>query len=340
MTPDPPPLNLTLGSVHVRLETTSPLVAAEWQLLFADHSDPVPADPDIVLRLVEQPALPSVPGSAPLFVDRDFDFPDNVGALSVYADAADDLWLHFRDGALVRVWHAGGDGPLVADGIITTAIVRYGRFEDVTFVALAPLLRRFEHYLLHASAAALDGRAALFIGRSGSGKTTTCLNLVTHGWHLLANDVVLLRAAGDRIHAWPTPNEIGIRPHTLTLLPQLRPHAVRQQQIARPYFRLPDPAAAGIAWGAPQPIGAVFFVEVGSGPTRFTPLRAAVTLARLMEQSLDTWDGPTLVAHTACLQQLAGHAPGYRLQLGDDVAALPGRLAALLAGEDSAESRP
>jgi serine kinase of HPr protein (carbohydrate metabolism regulator) len=65
--------------------------------------------------------------------------------------------------------------------MVTEGVLRNGRFEDVTFTSLAPLLRRHGYYLLHAFAAVKEGHAILLVGPSGSGKTTTGLHLLEAG---------------------------------------------------------------------------------------------------------------------------------------------------------------
>ena len=71
-----------------------------------------------------------------------------------------------------------------------------GRFEDLTTMALAPVLRRRGIYLIHAFSAAANGQALLLCGASGSGKTTTGLALCAAGMQLLANDIAALRRTG------------------------------------------------------------------------------------------------------------------------------------------------
>jgi len=54
---------------------------------------------------------------------------------------------------------------------------------------------------LHASAVALDGRAALLTGPSGSGKSALALDLMALGARLVADDGVILTRDGDRLLA-------------------------------------------------------------------------------------------------------------------------------------------
>jgi hypothetical protein len=67
--------------------------------------------------------------------------------------------------------------------------------------------------VLHASAAAHDGRAVLTLGDKGAGKTTAALLLARSGWELLANDRVFARAEPDgsvRVLPWPSAAAIGL----------------------------------------------------------------------------------------------------------------------------------
>jgi len=51
--------------------------------------------------------------------------------------------------------------------------------------------------LLHGSCAASKGAGVLFLGPPGSGKSDLVLRLMQQGWHLVADDQVLLRAAPE-----------------------------------------------------------------------------------------------------------------------------------------------
>ncbi|MCA3388983.1 MAG: aldolase [Roseomonas sp.] len=55
--------------------------------------------------------------------------------------------------------------------------------------------------LIHASAAAWGSDAVLFRGRSGAGKSDLVLRLIGRGWHLVADDQVMLE--GTEVSAPP-----------------------------------------------------------------------------------------------------------------------------------------
>ena len=62
---------------------------------------------------------------------------------------------------------------------------------------------------LHASTVALDGRAVLISGPSGSGKSDLALRLLDRGFTLVSDDQTLVRREGERLIASPPPNIAG-----------------------------------------------------------------------------------------------------------------------------------
>ena len=64
--------------------------------------------------------------------------------------------------------------------------------------------------ILHASCIAVEGRAALFLGRSGSGKSRLALECLARGAALVADDRVVVRRAGDGLLADAPPSLRGL----------------------------------------------------------------------------------------------------------------------------------
>jgi len=65
--------------------------------------------------------------------------------------------------------------------------------------------------VLHASAVAIDGWAFAFSGVPGAGKSTLAINLALSGAELLSDDVIALRANGERVIAEPGSALVNLR---------------------------------------------------------------------------------------------------------------------------------
>ena len=81
---------------------------------------------------------------------------------------------------------------------------------DLTRVVKQLLILQFEKsggFLFHASVVAWNGQAALFVGRSGAGKTTLSLASARAGAHYVSNDRAFLRqnSEGWRVFGWVDP---------------------------------------------------------------------------------------------------------------------------------------
>ena len=62
---------------------------------------------------------------------------------------------------------------------------------------------------LHATSVALDGRAVLISGPSGSGKSDLALRLLDRGFQLVSDDRTMVRRDGERLIASAPPNIAG-----------------------------------------------------------------------------------------------------------------------------------
>lgn len=329
---------LHLHDLTICLDSCDQRINDQWQQLLDGWLEEVERPFSIHFSLRLSQTLPPLPTSPPLFSDHHH-WPNGVGVLTVYA--TDSVYLlHFQDGAFVQV----NLTQQTIHGVVLPAALEYGRFQDITFTALAPLLRRQGYYLVHGFAASQNGRSLLLVGPSGSGKTTAGLSLVLAGWELLANDMVLLQKRGSQVEALPMPDRITVRPTSIQLLPQLQtlvsrpshPHLVISQELPKViHLQKPDKALSDLSarpkwvlsgakpYAPAAPVSAVFFPQVTKqAETAVQPIHRALALVCLIEESIDQWDTPTLPAHLELLQTLCQQTTTCHLHLGQDISHL------------------
>lgn len=301
-------MHIRLSHVNVSLQSENEVVYDGWRTLL----DNVPADllkgeadVELTLHLTLVNTLPHADQAECIYTDAQ-------GIVDVFRlRDGSTLALHFRQGAWIEI---SPDGSSSAKGVVTPSIFREGHLEDVTFAALASLLRRHGCYLVHAAAVETDSGAILFVGPSHSGKTTTALSLVTANHKHLASDVTALTLDEGRIVAHPTAGTPRVREKSLNLLPKLNQYVVNRTESAS-QIRLPTER-----WGSGSEVRAVLFPTVtGGSQSRLESIPDALALARLMEESVDKWDAPVLFAHIDFLTMLARRARLYRLLLGKDM---------------------
>lgn len=315
-------MHLRLGDTNILLQSDDERIRASWRIIFANalkHEARDAAQIQLSLQLRLASAL-SVPPPA-YCIYRD---PQKI--VDVYRREDDAFALHFLQGALVYV---APDREEVARGQVTFAVSNSEQLEDVTYTALAPLLRRRDRYLLHAAAASTARGVVLLVGPTHSGKTTTELALVLAGWQHLAGDVVLLSERDAGLLAHPTPGLLGARSKSFQLLPDLL-SLLPETDVTAPIGNARRLVLPAERWGRADPVVAICFPELnGDRHSTLHPLPASVMLARLMEQSVDRWDSGSLPQHMAFLERLCLQARGYRLALAPDVERLPQLLAAI-----------
>lgn len=82
-------------------------------------------------------------------------------------------------------------------------------------IGLIHLLSPWGFYDLHAVALVRDGIGYLFLGESGSGKSSTAISLVRQGWRYVSDDALLFRPSADGIEV------LAFRKHFYLELPAL-----------------------------------------------------------------------------------------------------------------------
>ena len=111
---------------------------------------------------------------------------------------------------------------------------------------------------LHASTVALDGRAVVIVGPSGSGKSDLALRLLDRGFVLVSDDRTIVRKAGEKVVA-TAPNTIRgkleIRGVGIVDIPSINDVPVALVvELTSDITRLPDNARERIILGAGIPL--------------------------------------------------------------------------------------
>ncbi|MEA2684634.1 MAG: hypothetical protein QOK05_2962 [Chloroflexota bacterium] len=203
---------------------------------------------------------------------------------------------------------------LVRPGEVVVNPIEGHRPSILRLVLLGPvmaiLLQLRGALVLHGSAVAVDGAAAVFVGDTGAGKSTTAGALVRAGSRLLADDLVVVAGGGDRPHVEAGAPYLRLMPESLLALgeepanlPRLRmDHEKRLQGRVAEFARTPMPLAAIYVLGVGPAVG----IEA---------ISAADGLAEVLRQAYcaDLLPPSGLPAMFALCAAVAGAVPVRRL---------------------------
>ena len=158
-------------------------------------------------------------------VPADFDVEWRIGRFAVPPGAPDlgtEVWDHWRLGAgedamvfyrtrerrpwaMIRADWARQRATVVQDAeALGSAVADIGTY-PLSEILATRLLTRTGAANLHASAAVFDGRAHLFVGHSGAGKTTISEIAIGEGAAVLSDDRTIVAVREGRGIAWGTP---------------------------------------------------------------------------------------------------------------------------------------
>lgn len=181
--------------------------------------------------------------------------------------------------------------------------------------AVGTLLSMRRDLVLHASAVAVDGRAVLFCGPTGRGKSTLALALGEAGYGVLGEDGVAIDLEGERPVAFPGARGIRVR--------GLGADGGRRTDLVA------DPAPVE---PPPCPVAAVVLLGDRGGALSIEPLPAARALALLTPNLTHSGGRAAIAAAFSRLAHLLGTVPAFRASLPEDLDSLPIVAAELLDG--------
>jgi hypothetical protein len=181
--------------------------------------------------------------------------------------------------------------------------------------AVGTMLSMRGDLVLHASAVAVDGRAVLFCGPTGRGKSTLALALGEGGHGVLSEDGVAVDLEGEQPVAFPGARGIRVRSRG--------PDGSRRTGL------VPDPARVE---PPPCPVASVVLLGERGEALTVERLEAARALALLTPNLTHSGGREAIGAAFGRLARLLGTVPAFRASLPEDLDSLPGAAADLLDG--------
>jgi hypothetical protein len=166
---------------------------------------------------------------------------------------------HAADG--YRIWApyygrhlVSADGRSIRSALPNVSPWRWQRLFFAQTLPLAAALQGLE--VFHASAVAVHGRVAAFVGSSRTGKTSVAAHLVALGASFVTDDVLAVERLGSDVVAHPGPARLSIEDLELGRIPDSERRRLGVL-IGRSDKLLVEPAPTD----APMPLAAIYFLQ-------------------------------------------------------------------------------
>lgn len=306
-------------------------IAADAPIAGLSLSSDAVADADVSVSLRSRVPIP--PPDASDHVWYTSDYVDAAGApvqLAALNQRDGSYWLRYSEGAAFRI-----DGA--ARCVDAWWVEPLTEADSITYLlgpVLAFLLRLQGRVPLHASGVAIDGRAMLFAGHAGAGKSTTAAALASLGHPLLSDDVVPLADGNGGPSAWPGYPRVSLCDDAA--------QALFADGDGLPAFsatyrkRYLDLETAGLAFQpAPLPIGeVVVLADHAPGPVpAVRPLGPREALVALLPHTYGTYliDMRMRAREFDVLARLVTAVPVYEVRFAAGVETLAAQSTALVA---------
>jgi hypothetical protein len=175
--------------------------------------------------------------------------------------------------------------------------------------------------MLHAAGAVSPGgRAYLFLGSAGTGKSTLVTGLVTEGWLLLDDDGIRLTpAGGEAFVAFPGSPYVGLLLDVAaTLVPELEPGRPIAQGSAKRRFAIEGERLRSA--NAPAPVAGVYVLtRAEAEELSLSPLSFAAAIGEIARHGFHLADDPAVIPSRAFqhASSLAAATPVWQLRLPD-----------------------
>jgi hypothetical protein len=265
--------HMALG-MRLRFETNDARIHATAFDAFGPLVAPDRAEPDAIIRVFVH------------HVDEEPGFRPRQPLVRAYDGT---FWIAASRSSVV----SGSARTGIVTGFVSETIANNADFLRSAFIQ-SPFLQIAQPRSLvavHSACIARDGRSIMLRGDSGAGKSTLAYAALHHGYALIAEDVIFLRARSGRTEGRISPDDIEIHglPWTMHLLPDaatLFPELTSLTAFERPDgrhklgIRIEDHFPGQTLANAP--LGPLVFVTRGNLPApRLTNLTRSEAVARL-----------------------------------------------------------
>lgn len=224
----------------------------------------------------------------------------------------------------------GGDALSLVDLQAGEAVYHVPRADQIPYYDWSAPLRNILHFwmsahrrtMLHAAAVGTSNGGFLIAGKGGSGKSTTALACLGSSLGYLGDDHLLVSLQPEPA-AFSLYNSAKLQAEHLRRFPGLLPAVCNRERMDREKalaFLYPD---HGRHLVGEFPIRALLVPRVtGERHTRFRPVSRLATLLALAPSTILQLPGAA-AAELEALRKLTQAVPGFLLELGTDIDAIP-----------------
>ncbi|MBC2711363.1 MAG: hypothetical protein HGJ94_10320 [Desulfosarcina sp.] len=188
-------------------------------------------------------------------------------------------------------------------------------------IGLIHLLAKYGYYDLHGAGLTNDGSGCLFLGPSGSGKSSLALNLVKQGWGYASDDALLMNASKSAVSVLSFRKNFYVDPVLAKRFPELERTLKNHGQIeSNKYFI--DLEEVWPSRFQPRFVpGKVIFCHVsGEETSRIQSISKKDALLRLLPQSASIFFNQAFAQKQVdALKRLIEQTDCYTLDAGFDV---------------------
>lgn len=208
-------------------------------------------------------------------------------------------------------------------------------------IALLFFVRRLGFFEIHGGACvAPTGEGAIFLGNSGSGKTSAVLSVIETGWNFVGDDALLVEVSkpedgSEQVFVRSARNRFSMTAHALERFPRLNEFAYKAVQRIDKWVFDPLLAWPGRQTAISRPNFLIFSRIVDQPESGVRPVSVGDALGRLMAST--PWialDRETASTHINVYRSLAHSCYSFELQAGRDLLENPSRLGNLLKPEN------